>query len=178
MTPDLDDRVDALLEPWHAALGPDLTGYRNHCRRVAAFALALAPPGPEVAEKLAVAAAFHDLGIWTDRTFDYLAPSRRLARAHLEATGRGDWAEELAAMIDLHHKCTPFTARPDWLVEPFRRADWADVTLGLRRRGLPAALVREVRARHPNAGFHRRLLALSWERLRRHPASPLPMLRW
>jgi HD superfamily phosphodiesterase len=31
-------------------------------------------------EKIAAAAVFHDLGIWTDRTFDYIAPSIALAR--------------------------------------------------------------------------------------------------
>jgi hypothetical protein len=30
----------------------------------------------------------------------------------------------------------------------------------------------------PNAGFHRRLAQLAFERLRSHPLSPLPMLRW
>jgi hypothetical protein len=30
-------------------------------------------------EKIAVAAVFHDLGIWTNKTFDYIAPSVALA---------------------------------------------------------------------------------------------------
>ena len=39
-------------------------------------------------EKIATAAVFHDLEIWTDRTFDYLAPSIALVREHLVAHAR------------------------------------------------------------------------------------------
>ena len=39
------------------------------------------------------------------------------------------------------------------------------------------AVVNEVYARWPSAGFHRRLVQLSLARLRTHPWSPLPMLR-
>ena len=47
------------------------------------------------------------------------------------------WTLEIEAMIVNHHKVT--SARPDRqsLVESFRRADWIDVTRGLRRFGLP-----------------------------------------
>jgi len=42
-------------------------------------------------EKIAAAAVFHDLGIWTDRTFDYIAPSIAIAREYLVARAREDW---------------------------------------------------------------------------------------
>lgn len=64
------------------------------------------------------------------------------------------------------------------LVDAFRRADLVDVSLGLMRSGLPRSFVRDVRRAFPNAGFHRRLLALGAQRARSHPLSPLPMLRW
>lgn len=176
---DLLARVDALLQPWREALGPDLEAYRNHCRRVASLCAALAPAGADdVEEKIAIAAAYHDLGLWTDRSLDYLAPSRRLVNAYLAAVGRSAWAEELTATIENHHKLTRYTAHRDWLVEPFRRADAIDVTRGLARFGLAAAKVREVLSRHANAGFHRRLLVLLARRMLTHPLDPLPMLRW
>jgi hypothetical protein len=53
--------------------------------------------------EIAVAAVFHDLGIWTNKTFDYLAPSIALAREYVAAKGRADWIVEIEAMIEEHH---------------------------------------------------------------------------
>jgi hypothetical protein len=62
-------------------------------------------------EKIAVAAVFHDLGIWTNHTFDYIAPSVAIAREHLAARGMADWIPEVEAMIVDHHKVT--SSRPN-----------------------------------------------------------------
>lgn len=170
--------LDALLEAHAAALGNDATGYRHHAYRVANFYWLLAPGDADALEKLSIAIAFHDLGIWTAGTFDYLPPSRALARAHLRASGRTDWGDEVDAMIKAHHKIqeTPPGTRAS--VEAFRRADWIDVSCGLRRFGLPRTAVHAVMRAFPNAGFHRRLAMLTLQRLRHHPLDPLPMVRW
>jgi len=173
-------RVALLEELFDAAapvLGADMPAYRNHAYRVFHLARALGAKGPEVEDKLAIACHFHDLGIWTDHTFDYLEPSVTRATDYLQAHGRSDWIDEIAAMIRQHHKVT--SAGPYGpLVEVFRRADWIDLTLGLRRFGLPIDSLREVRTAFPNCGFHRRLVALTAARLRSHPFRPLPMFRW
>lgn len=39
------------------------------------------------AEKYAIAAVFHDIGIWTNHTLDYLDPSAGQAKAYLTETG-------------------------------------------------------------------------------------------
>lgn len=172
--------LDDVLRAHAGELGDDFTPYRNHTYRVANLCVALSPHAtndPGALHKIALAAAFHDLGIWTDGTFDYLPPSIRSAAAHLADTGRADWTPEITAMIEEHHKITAYRgAHP--LVEPFRRADWTDVTGGLRRFGLPRALVAEVYATWPSAGFHKRLVQLELRRLRTHPWSPLPMVRF
>ena len=80
-------------------------------------------------------------------------------------------------MILWHHKITPYRGRADWLVEPFRRADWVDVTRGVLTFGTPRTLVAELYATWPDAGFHRRLLQLELGHLRKHPLNPLPMFR-
>ncbi len=80
-------------------------------------------------------------------------------------------------MIREHHKLLPYRGRPDSLVEPFRRADWIDVSRGLIPSGLRRAFVAEVLEAWPNEGFHRRLVQLSIGRFRTHPWSPLPMFR-
>jgi hypothetical protein len=169
--------VDAVLDRHASELGHDLAAYRNHVYRVANLCLAIVGDSRVELEKIAVAAVFHDLGIWTDKTFDYIAPSAALAREHLTARGMTDWIPEIEAMIVNHHKVTP-SANPPSLVESFRRADWIDVTFGLRRFGLPRGVVAAVTAGWPDAGFHRRLVELTLDRWRKHPLSPLPMVRW
>ena len=67
--------LDAVLVAHAAALGDDFTGYRNHAYRVANLTIALSSFDADAVEQIALAAAFHDLGIWTDCTFDYLEPS-------------------------------------------------------------------------------------------------------
>ena len=139
---------------------------------------ALTPCADATLEKLALAAAFHDLGIWTANTFDYLQPSIDLACDHLGCAGHGDWRENVARMIREHHKIRAYRGADAALVEPFRRADWIDVSLGLLSFGLPRARIREIRSRWPNAGFHTRLAQLTFQRLRTNPLSPLPVLKW
>jgi hypothetical protein len=129
-------------------------------------------------EKIAIAAVFHDLGIWTNITFDYIAPSVALAREHLATRGLADWIPEIQGMIVDHHKVTPSRANPQLLVESFRRADWIDVSRGLRTFGLPRTFIAAVDVTWPSAGFHRRLVQLTIERFWKHPITPLPMVKW
>lgn len=175
------ETADGILERYAEALAGDATAYRNHVRRLLTFTTALAPALRDDAarlERLEIAGAYHDLGIWTHRTFDYLEPSLELARAELVARGLEEAEPEVAAIIVQHHKVTPYRGAFEDAVEPFRRADLIEVSLGLVTAGLPRATVRAVRSACPNAGFHARLVDLSLRRTLRHPLSPLPMLRW
>jgi len=170
--------VDEVLDIHASDLGHDLTAYRNHVYRVVNLCVAILGDTRGEIEKIAVAAVFHDLGIWTNKTFDYIAPSVALAREYLAARGMEDWTREIEAMIVNHHKVTSWRPHPQSLVESFRRADWIDVTRGLRSFGVPRSFIAAVAATWPSAGFHRRLVELTMDRWRKHPLSPLPMLRW
>src|SRR6266852_341521 len=86
--------IDDVLDGHASALGTDLVAYRNHVYRVFNLCVAIAEDRAEV-EKIAVAAVFHDLGIWTNKTFDYIAPSVALAHQYLVAHGRADWIAEI-----------------------------------------------------------------------------------
>jgi hypothetical protein len=167
--------LDEVLNAHTGELGDDLIPYRNHTYRVVNFCVALSPDSTVHLDKIALAAAFHDLGIWTDHTFDYIPPSIRLARAHLTGSGQSAWTSEITEMIFQHHKLLPYQGVA--LVEHFRRADLVDVSKGLIRSGLSREFVNNVVAMWPTAGFHRRLVLLGLHRLRTHPLSPLPMIR-
>ena len=170
--------VDEVLNDHASELGHDFTPYRNHVYRVVNLCLAVVGDTRVELEKIAVAAVFHDLGIWTNHTFDYIAPSVAIAREHLAARGMADWIPEIEAMIVNHHKVTASSAHPPSLVESFRRADWIDVTRGLRRFGLQRGFIAAVVATWPSAGFHRRLVELTIDRWWKHPLNPLPMVKW
>jgi hypothetical protein len=167
--------IDDVLNDHAAALRDDFVAYRNHVYRIVNLCVAIV--GRRELEKIAVAAVFHDLGIWTNGTFDYIAPSIALAHEYLVAGERKDWTSEIEKMIADHHKITRSTADPDSLVEAFRRADWIDVTCGLRRFGIPRTFVARLFATWPDAGFHWRLVTLTLDRFRSHPLTPLPMVK-
>jgi hypothetical protein len=170
--------VEDVLDNHASELGHDLIAYRNHVYRVVNLCLAIVGDRRVELEKIAVAAVFHDLGIWTNNTFDYIAPSVSIARKHLAARGMADWIPEIEAMIVDHHKITPSRANPQSLVESFRRADWIDVSRGLRRFCVPSPFIAAVSSTWPNAGFHRRLVQLTIDRFWKHPLTPLPMVKW
>ena len=167
--------IDALLAAHRGALGVDFDAYRNHAQRMALFTLAFLDEVWE--EKLSIAAAFHDLGIWTAGTWDYLAPSQALAREHLTAIGRAQWSDEIVAAIETHHKITVCAKLSSPLSEAFRRADLVDLSFGILSFGLERDFVSRVRGLYPNAGFHRRLAQLTARALVSSPWRPLPMLR-
>jgi hypothetical protein len=169
--------VDDVLRQHASAIGPDLVAYRNHVYRVLNICAEMTDSNVETLETVAVAAVFHDLGIWTERTFDYLEPSVRLAGEYLMHLGRPELIPDVSAMILDHHKITSRRGAVGSLAEAFRRADWIDVTRGVRRFGVPRATLAAIFAAWPSAGFHWRLVELTFERLRSHPLTPLPMIK-
>lgn len=170
--------VTDIIQSYAGALGEDLPAYRNHVCRVLNFFLALNAPNVEVPEQVLIAAAFHDIGIWTDRTLDYLSPSVREASAYLSKQGSVCHATEIEAIITQHHKLRRYTGQYEDNVERYRKADMVDLSLGFVRFGLPVAFVQSVKAAFPNQGFHRRLAMLTGRQLIRAPLRPLPMIRW
>ena len=76
-----------------------------------------------------------------------------------------------------HHKLSASRADPSWLVEPFRKADWIDVSRGTVTFGLSNRTVARIRSTWPSAGLHKRLLQLALKRLWTNPLAPLPMMK-
>lgn len=156
--------ADEILESHRHRAGGDDAGwdaYKAHVYRVVNFARALTPDGPYRDDKLAIAAAFHDLGAFD--TLDYLVPSIEVQDAWLQQTGREAWSAELALIIAEHHRLVGYgPSRPyAALVEAVRRADLVDVSQGLVRFGLPGSYVKEVRASFDASVFFRRVIPLS-----------------
>jgi len=169
--------LEDMLDEWSPALGPARAAYAGHAYRV--YNLARSVLGSSRGDdELAVASAYHDLGIWSDRTFDYLAPSIARAEGYLRTRASAAPAPLVRELIANHHALRRIRGgiAPD-LAEAFRRADLVDVTGSLYRAGLDRGFLRELVAVFPYAGFHGVLARAAWSWFLKHPLNPLPMLR-
>lgn len=171
-------QIDDILAPWQSVIGEDFQGYRNHVVRMVTFCQRLRACSREDTQKLVIAGCFHDIGLWTHDTLDYLPPSLPPAAEYLAANGLSDWQPEIEQMILLHHKLRPVQDGLSPLVEVFRQGDLVDFSLGRVRFTLPRSEVSAVQAQYPNAGFHRMLMRRSWRWFRKHPLNPAPMMKW
>lgn len=171
--------LDDILSNWTSRIGDDFEGYKNHVYRMLNICFYLRPDASaDEKKKLIIAAAHHDIGIWSDHTVDYLPPSLIQAQQYLEHNGLADWTQEINLIIDEHHKIT-HTKFPQFpLVELFRRADLVDFSLGLVKHGVPKSFINELKAAFPNAGFHKNLMRLTWLQIKKQPLNPAPMMKW
>lgn len=150
------------------------TGYRNHAQRVFLFACDVIEPGADL-EQVAIAAAFHDLAVF--RTLDYLVPNGRALQAWLAERGRSKWAADITAAITLHHRIRPYRGPEAWLVEPIRRADLAECTLGRSRKGIDGDLIRRAQRELPMRRFACGSALRIAAHAATHPLDPFPFAR-
>ncbi len=169
--------IDHILQKYKKVIGEDFEAYRNHVYRIFNFISLLDPDFKQNQDTYAIAAAFHDLGIWTHDTFDYLEPTTGLAKKYLLEENLERQEEEIIQMINMHHKMSRYTGPFTKTVETFRRADWIDVSMGLMKFGLSAQKHNEIKKAIPYRGFHRFLLQQAIKRFLKHPFDPLPMFK-
>ncbi len=171
--------IETILQEYQTIIDRDYQGYLNHCKRVAACCLILSQDSREdTIRKIAIAVAFHDIGIWTSKTIDYLEPSVKVMLSYLTLHRLLDWQIEITLMITEHHKLTRTKCSEYPLVEYFRQADYADFSLGLLRSNIPRSEFKKITSQYPNAGFHKTLVCLGLKRFLQKPWSPLPMFKW
>ena len=168
--------IEDILSKFKSVIGSDYEKYKNHVYRVFLNCL-LIDGGKNNEEKYAIASVFHDIGIWTDQTFDYLDPSIEQAKIYLTETNRTDWIEEISLIIYWHHKMSRYRGTHGEIVENFRKADWIDVSLALLTFKSDKKKINETRKRFPNLGFHMFLIKETIKNLFRHPLNPLPVFK-
>jgi len=168
--------IENVLNDFEPLFGPDFFKYKNHVYRVY-FNCKFLDEDLDNEDKYAIASVFHDIGIWTNGTFDYLEPSILQAKKYLCAIDKDDWNDEISSMINWHHKLTIYNSGDSELVENFRKADWMDVTFGLFNFGIKRNKLVEVRKDYPPVGFHFFLLKSAFKYFLKKPADPLPMFK-
>jgi len=168
--------IEDIMPTFKSAMGSDYDKYKNHVYRVF-FNCLLIDCGKNNEEKYAIAAVFHDIGIWTNHTFDYLNPSIEQAKIYLTERNNAGWLDEISLMIYWHHKMSKYQGTHEEIVETFRKADWIDVSLALLTFKFDKQKINENRRRFPSSGFHMFLIKKTIKNLFKHPLNPLPMFK-
>ncbi|WP_299660834.1 HD domain-containing protein [uncultured Psychromonas sp.] len=170
--------ADEILETYKPVIKKDFNGYRNHVTRMLNFCHYLMPDiTMEESKKIQIAAAFHDIALWTHNRVDYLVPSYQDCHQYIEQEGLEDWKEEIQIIIDMHHLLFTYKGPHEKLAEVFRKADLIDFSLGLVKNSIDKDFIKQVRNAIPNAGFHKTLMRFTMVQLSRNPLNPVPMMR-
>lgn len=72
--------LEELLEECKHVIGSEHEGYKKHLYRMVQICLALRESTEDEREKMVIAEAFHDIGVWVKNTVDYIPPSNHSAR--------------------------------------------------------------------------------------------------
>ncbi|MDH5572053.1 MAG: hypothetical protein OEY89_09825 [Gammaproteobacteria bacterium] len=172
------DLLEEILGEWELTIGKDFEGYKNHVYRMVNFCLALKICDREERDKIIIAGCFHDIGIWIEKTIDYIPPSIPPAKKYLTEHNLEHWTDEITLMIQEHHKITKYCHSDYPLVELFRQGDLVDFSLGTIKFGLPKEHIKNVKSMFSNAGFHMGLVRKSSTWFLKHPFNPFPMMKW
>ena len=171
-----NETIDLILNSYKDELGDSFEQYRNHVYRVYNFALQ-GLTNPKDINTLSIAVAFHDLGIWTNKTFDYIQPSIDLARHYCLVNAiDADIVADIETIIEDHHKLTRI--KKSKLAEIFRQADLIDLTFGLIRNQTSHKDISNIKGTLPYKGFHVYLCRLFVINLLHNPWKPFPMYKW
>lgn len=172
----MNKKIDQLLNSYKSSIGDQFLPYRNHVQRIALLTKHLKRNSQKEDEgKIAIAAVYHDIGIWTAHTFDYLSPSIEEAQKYLAANDLNTWSGEISLMIDMHHKQSIYKGNYAENVEAFRRADAADLSQGRRNFGLSPSIFKKNLEKYPMLGFRRLVIKKFFLNFLRHPFNSLPM---
>ena len=168
--------IHSILSVYKNELGDSYASYGNHASRVYNYAVLLCYANEQEQKQLAIATAFHDLGIWTANTFDYLEPSVVLAKEYLLQNGLVEWNHCVEEIITQHHKLN--TYKHNVLAECFRQADLIDLSFGLFKFGISNKQLTEIQKQFPSLEFHRFILKEMVKNMIKHPFNPLPIVKW
>ncbi len=174
----INNKLESLLFPYKEIIGASYVPYKNHVHRIVNFTLELKDGiKADDEDKIAIAAVFHDIGMWTANSFDYLNPSMAEANNYLREHGKIEWVEEITLMIDMHHKLTMYDGVFTDNVEAFRKADLIDLTKGVKRFGLSKNILSKNYEEFPMGGFRKIIVSKFLKNLLKNPFKPLPMFK-
>ncbi len=166
--------IDSILEVHRSLIGADWAAYRGHCQRLFCY-LSCFGLSPNEITLTEVAIAFHDLGIWTADSMDYLAPSCEAARLYISDQNLEIKIDLVEDMINSHHKMTK--AKTHHLAEYLRKADLIDLSATWLRFGIPKEEIKAIKKAFPFVGFQKKIYTKVAKHALKHLWNPFPMLK-
>jgi hypothetical protein len=168
--------IEDIFKQHRSDLNIDYDKYRHHVYRVFNFTLLMHDADKKDLDSLAVAAAYHDMGIWTTGTLDYLEPSIALAKGYIGSNKLKVSGKMVEQIISNHHKITPY--RDCEVTEAFRKADLIDLSLGIISHGISGKDISIIYGAFPGEWFHTFILSEMVKHAFRNPFNPLPVIKW
>jgi len=168
-------RIEDILRNYSNVLGNHFPLYRGHCYRLLNYIIYMQRHQDNL-ELLGVAISFHDLGIWTHDTMDYLNPSFELAKTYVQDEDVDIFISDLEVMIKDHHKVTPL--RKVAPAEYLRKADLTDLSFGFIPGGVPQSFIKDMVGCWPYQGFQKMIFGKVLLHAVGNPLDPFPMLKW
>lgn len=166
--------ITEILKPYKDQLGLDYDAYHHHAQRVYQYAITFLLVRER--EKIAIAAAFHDLDIWVSGSMNYLNGSVQLCKEYLAQTESGILPDEIAFFIQQHHKIRPILGNEE--AEAFRKADLVDLSGGRIHFNLPKSIIWETEQNYSRLGFSKIMLRKSLLHAFKNLQNPFPMIKW
>lgn len=168
-------RIEGILQYYTTAIGNDYNAYRNHVYRVYHLTLLLHQQDLSIEENeyLCIALAFHDMGVWTHHTMDYLPPSTDLALFYMNENEMKNTAL-VSQLIGEHHKISKHN---NALVESVRKADLTDLSFGIIGSNLPKSFYQNLVIDFPHLGFQKMITKKLLVYAFKHPFRPFPMMK-
>jgi len=175
-----NDIIEEVLEKFKSSIGKYFESYRNHVYRVVNFCILNMRQhcniDSDTIEKIAIASVYHDLGIWTSNTWDYLQPSIKMAKDYLSLRNKILWIDEISLMIDMHHKIKPYKGPNRLMVESFRRADLMDIP-GRSTFGISPNHIQSINEHFSDKSFKKYIYKRIVIEFIKKPWNPLPMIK-
>ncbi len=170
-----NDLIEDVVRTYSNALGQHLPLYKGHCYRLLNYIIYMQRHQDNL-DFLGVAIAFHDLGIWTHGTMDYLNPSFELAKTYVQNANVDISIADLKVAIKNHHKISSLQKVAP--AEYLRKADLNDLSMGLLNEGVPRPFIKDMKACWPYLGFQKLIFGKVLLYALQNPFNPFPMLKW
>jgi len=170
-----NESFEIIFDKFKDLLGNNAMGYRGHCYRVLNYMhyLKLSEQDMEI---VAVAIPFHDIGVWSHNTMDYLEVSFLEARKYIRMNKLTVDEEQIETLILDHHTIRSLKDRD--LAEKMRKADLVDLSFGLIHFNIPSTFIRSVHKSFPYQGFQKNIYGKVIRYAFQNPKKPFPMLKF